>query len=660
MTAQPIRFPGAALLATLALVLALTPLLPRGAAAAASAWGRAEMVEARLIAAVDGTGGGATVALGLQVRLWPGWKTYWRSPGDAGLPPRIDWTGSRNLAGVDIAWPAPIRFSVFGLETFGYEGELVLPLTAHLTKPGEALALTATGELLVCHDICVPARFDLALALPAGPATPGAEAGLIAGAVKKVPGDGRAAGLALTAVRDASGPDGPAVTIEATAREPFATPDLFLEGEAGQAFKPPELRLELGGRRLTARLALLPPPAGAPPLSSFTGHDLGVTLTDGTRSLEARVTVAAPAAAGPALWPMLALALLGGLILNLMPCVLPVLSIKLLAVVGHGGGCERAVRAGFLASAAGIVASFLGLATVMIALKAGGAAAGWGIQFQQPLFLALMTVVVAGFAANLWGWFEIPLPRAIAALAEGNGSGVGGRLAGPFFTGVFATLLATPCSAPFLGTAVGFALARGPLEILAVFLTLGLGLALPYLLVAGFPRLATALPRPGHWMITVRRLLGFALAGTALWLGWLLTMSLQPPAANAAAQTETVHWRVFDLDAVKTEVATGHVVFVDVTADWCLTCLANKRLVLDRPEIAARLNDPAGKLVAMRADWTRPDDTIAGYLASFGRYGIPFNAVYGPGAPEGLPLPELLSGEAVLDGLKAAAGGARR
>ncbi len=652
LTLRPDR-PRRAALVFVALIAVLTALLPRAAAAAASSWGRAEMVEARLVSAVDATGTGATVALGLQVRLWPGWKTYWRSPGDAGLPPRIDWADSVNLAGAEIAWPAPARFSLFGLETFGYEGELVLPLTARLTKPGDKLDLKAAVELLVCHDICVPAHFDLALTVPAGPAAHAVEAGLIAEAVNKVPGDGAAAGLSLVALRDASGAEGPAVEVVAEAREPFLAPDIFLEGEPGQAFRPPEMRFELGKRRLTARLAMLPPPAGAARVADLAGRTLTATLVDGPRSLEARAVVAAAAPDGPALWPMLGLALLGGLILNLMPCVLPVLSLKLLAVVGHGGGSARAVRAGFLASAAGIVASFLALALAMIALKATGAAAGWGIQFQQPVFLGLMALVVAGFAANLWGVFEIPLPRVLAVLAE-RGDG-GGRLAGPFFTGVFATLLATPCSAPFLGTAVGFALARGPLEILAVFLTLGLGLALPYLLVAAAPGLATALPRPGRWMLTLRRVLGCALAGTALWLGWLLAVSLHF-SAPAASQAETARWRPFDLAQVKAEVAAGHTVLVDVTAEWCLTCLANKRLVLDRPEVAGRLNDPSGAVVTMRADWTRPDEAISRYLAGFGRYGVPFNVLYGPGAPDGLPLPELLSAEAVLAGLKKAAG----
>ncbi|MEI8396810.1 MAG: protein-disulfide reductase DsbD domain-containing protein [Rhodospirillaceae bacterium] len=621
-----------------------------------------DMVDARLMTAVDAAGNSASVPLGLEIRLKPGWKTYWRSPGDAGLPPRIDWSGSVNLAGTEIAWPAPVRFTLFGLETFGYVGEVVLPITARRTGTDRPLELRAGVDLLVCHDICVPARFDLSLNVPAGPAAPSADAEQIARYARTVPGNGRDSGLSVTVAQDLGG-NPPVLKLEADARDPFATPDLFLEGGSPDSpliFKAPEVRLERGGRHLTARLVLVPAGGAAEPVRSLIGRPLPVTLVDGTRSVETRLTVTAATAGGePGLALILVLALLGGLILNLMPCVLPVLSLKVLSVLGHGGGDVRAVRAGFLASAAGIVCSFLGLAAVMIALKAAGAAAGWGIQFQQPLFLAVMAVVVALFAGNLWGLFEVPLPRFIAAAAEKPESP--GALAGPFLTGLFATLLATPCSAPFLGTAVGFALARGPMDILAVFLALGLGLALPYLMVAAFPRIATALPRPGRWMITLRRGLGLALAATALWLLWLLVAVMTPPPMMEAAlehapgRAEADGWLRFDPTELQTKVAAGQVVFVDVTADWCLTCIANKRLVLDRPEVAARLHDPAGSVVTMRADWTRPDPAISAYLASFGRYGVPFNAVYGPGAPEGLALPELLNSEAVLEGLARAA-----
>ncbi|HEY0832581.1 MAG TPA: thioredoxin family protein, partial [Azospirillum sp.] len=400
--------------------------------------------------------------------------------------------------------------------------------------------------------------------------------------------------------------------------------------------------------------------------------------------------------AGPvaSLPSMLAVALLGGLILNLMPCVLPVLSLKMLSMVAHSGAPPRRVRAGFLASAAGILASFLVLAGAMVALKTAGAAVGWGIQFQQPLFLVFMVVLVTLFAANLWGLFEIPLPRFLADTAGGTeGHGYGGQ----FATGAFATLLATPCSAPFLGTAVGFALANGPLEVFAIFTALGVGLALPYLLVAAFPAIARHLPRPGRWMVALRRVLGGALALTgvwllsvmavqvgepvaglvaalmaalvlALWLGhrlaagmrWagpvsaaLLTLAafivpVQFGAGADAAPVATTAWKSFDEAAIGKHVAEGRTVFVDVTADWCITCQANKKLVMNRGEVARRLD---GDVVALRADWTRPDERIAAYLARHGRYGIPFNIVYGPGAPDGIALPELLTTGAVLEAL---------
>jgi suppressor for copper-sensitivity B len=465
------------------------------------------------------------------------------------------------------------------------------------------------------------------------------------------------------------------------------------------------------------RRALMRIGIGVPAKStvSLAGVPLTFTLVDGPRAVEARIapTAAIAAPSPPAaqaargvtgLAAALALALLGGLILNLMPCVLPVLSIKLLSVVGHGGGEARRVRAGFAASAAGIVASFLVLGTAAVALKEAGLAAGWGIQFQQPIFLAAMIVVLALFAGNLWGVFAIRLPGAVsdAAVAAGHRPG----LAGHFFTGALATLLATPCSAPFLGTAVGFALARGPGEIYAVFLALGAGLALPYLAIAAAPRLATRLPRPGRWMVVLRRILGLALVGTAAWLAVVLAalagivvtvvvaalaagavgtlavtrrrvgaarglawgavaalaiLALAMPelagtiASRAAASAEAGPWRSFDAAAIADEVRLGRVVVVEVTADWCITCKVNKRAVLDRDPVRSRLARP--DVTAMLADWTRPDALIARYLAGFGRYGIPFTAVYGPAAPGGLALPEILTDSAVLEGIAQAAGG---
>jgi suppressor for copper-sensitivity B len=671
---------------------------------ASGPWQRTDIVEGRLVAAVDGAGSLDRVPLGLHLKMKPGWKTYWRSPGDAGLPPQLVWDGSLNLAGTEMRWPAPHRFTLFGIETFGYDGEVVLPITARPVTPGQALDLEASADLLVCSDICVPQRLELTLALPEGPATSsGADANLLARFTSQVPGDGAASGLSIESARLVDG----ALRVMASAREPFVDPDLFVEAGDGAAFGAPKIEFDAGDRRITVTL----PVTGES--VALEGSPVTLTLVDGLRSMERPVTVAGAGtgpgsgfgSGGAGLAAMLGFALIGGLLLNLMPCVLPVLSLKLLSVVGHGGGAPREIRAGFLMSAAGILSSFLVLAAAAVALKLTGSAVGWGIQFQQPLFLIFMVVLVTVFAANLWGLFEIPLPRAIADVAVGGAlSGHHSSLKGHFATGALATLLATPCSAPFLGTAVGFALARGPLEIVAVFVTLGLGLALPYLAVAAFPSLAARLPRPGRWMVVLRRVLGVALALTGVWLLSVLAIQLSPAAAlvigalmaavvatlavrrrlpgrarlaggavaallavasfalplvpdrtvSGAAAATDAKWMPFDKAAITGQVAAGRTVFVDVTASWCITCQANKRLVLSRDPVSGRLFN--GGVVPMQADWTRPDDTIAAFLAEHGRYGIPFNIVYGPKAPRGIPLPELLTVSAVLEALDKAGG----
>jgi suppressor for copper-sensitivity B len=293
-----------------------------------------------------------------------------------------------------------------------------------------------------------------------------------------------------------------------------------------------------------------------------------------------------------------------------------------------------------------------------VALKLAGHEIGWGIQFQQPVFLAVLAVICLVFAANLWGWFEVPLPALAGDLALATDRRAGNhKLLGAFMTGVFATVLATPCSAPFVGTAVGFALSRGGTEIFAIFLAMAIGLSLPYLAVAAAPHLAVMLPRPGRWMLWLRKLLGISMAATALWLGFILAGQLgllrSTPADQAKA--EAVHWQAFDAAAIPGLVASGKTVFVDVTADWCLTCKANKTLVIDRPPVSDGLNQ--ANVVAMVADWTRPDLKISSYLAKFGRYGIPLNVVYGPKAPDGVVLPELLTTDAVIAGLRKATGG---
>ena len=690
------------------------------ARAATGPWVAQEESSLRLIAASDSAGAGETLSAGLHFKLEPGWKIYWRSPGDAGYPPQVDWSGSGNLAGVEMHWPVPHRFSLFGLETFGYGEEVVLPLTLRPARGGEAVSLRAQVSYLTCKEICIPRDATLALDIPAGPGEAAPASYLIDSFRMQVPGLGTDPGMTIERAVLTGTNEAPAVEVTARAEQPFTAPDVLIEAPPGFGFGAPEIAFDAA--RTEARLRLAATATGGGVLE---GKPLTLTLIDGKRGVESQIIARYASGQGPQLAAtaatpsvlsfaaILGLAFLGGLILNLMPCVLPVLSIKLLSVVKHGGRAPAAVRISFLASAAGILASFLVLAGAAILLKALGLSVGWGIQFQQPLFLAAMAVIVTLFACNLFGLYEIALPawaQGAATLGQTPGPDREPGLAGHFLTGALATLLATPCSAPFLGTAVGFALARGPAEILSIFAVLGLGLAAPYLMIAALPALATRLPRPGAWMVTLRRILGLLLLATAPWLlsvlkaqvgatlagltgallaaliaviwigrsqfarkrptaiatpalaGILALAAILLPAGlpreapePASLQTSAGDWPALDLAEIDRRVAAGAVVFVDVTADWCLTCQVNKKLVLDREPVSARLAGP--DVVRMRGDWTLPNEDISAYLAGFGRYGIPFNAVYGPGAPQGIALPEILTTDSVLGALDRAAGG---
>jgi len=444
-----------------------------------------------------------------------------------------------------------------------------------------------------------------------------------------------------------------------------------------------------------------------PPVT--TTADVQLTVGPGGQPVENAAFAAGPGGgaqakrsgtAGPAgaslVW-MLGLALLGGLILNAMPCVLPVLSIKVFGLVRSAGHGRAEVVRGALATATGIVVSFLALALAAVAARAAGAAVGWGVQFQRPGFVAFLAVVVVLFCLNLWGLFEIPLP---ARLARFGAAGRREGAAGHFASGLFATLMATPCSAPFLGTAIGFALAQEAPVILAVFTAVGLGMALPYLLLAAAPGTARFLPRPGPWMETVRGIMGFLLAAAAVWLFYVLSSQLSPerlaavqlgllglalftwlrhrgftgetlrtaagfgmaaaaavtlalpvwsgseaPAHATEAAEGLIRWQPFDRARAEQLAASGQLVFVDVTADWCFTCKVNERLILNSPEVAGTFEEH--RVVPMKADWTNRNDEIGRFLAEHGRYGIPFYLLYRPGH-EPHVFSELLTRESVL------------
>ncbi len=684
--------------------LPVQTLLSPSARAAATPWVGDTNAAARLISAVEATGSAGQIDAALQIRLAPGWHAYWRSPGDAGFPPSIHWGGSENLKSAQLFWPAPKRFILDGLITQGYEDSVVLPIAVTLERAVQPARLQASVRYAACKDICVPYTAKFTLPLPAGVALPGPEAPLIASAWATVPGTPAEAGLGVSSVVvsrvDTPSPGSALSVVIDTGSKPLLHPDVFIEGLSGSTPNAPTILLSPTNHRAILSVFLKNQPAAL-----IAGKNLQFTLEGGAQP----VTFAATPVSGPLpaqvsdqdTAGIILIALLGGLILNVMPCVLPVLSLKLFGLISANGTQKRQFRFNLLATAGGVVSSFLVIATLLSLLKMAGQAIGWGIQFQQPWFLGAMAVVTTLFAANLWEWLPVSTPS-FARHAAKFGTHSHPRILA-FFTGVFATILATSCSAPFVGTAVGFALARDPVTIIEIFGALGIGMAFPYLAVAALPGLVHFLPKPGPWMVKLRIVLGFALLGTAIWLILVIgavvslmaaiissvilliflvilflrhrtafvsskrhrvlsgvaaavavTAVIMPivfqrsetPSAPIEASFDSV-FQPFEQSRINEIVAKHKLVFVDVTAAWCLVCKVNALTVLDRNPVAAQLR--SANVVAMRADWTRPSPIITAYLESFHRYGVPLDVIYGPGAPSGIRLPSLLTPGAVMD-----------
>lgn len=572
------------------------------------------------------------LTLGVKVAMDEGWHIYWRDPGEAGMPTALDWSGSENFTSAETFWPPPERFSEYGILTNGYKGEAVLPVKGKIPNHTLPSSLKLKFSAAICKEICVPLEASLALLIPPGFKSDSGAMEKISAAMAKVPGEG---GEDFGIIDFRIAPEEKNLIVRGFSLDGFSHPEMFVETTAKLGRPTVEMR-----ERNTIAVFKYP-------LKSAAGADFSFTLVDGGNS--AFLKSSGQAADLPEQNPVpvksftaiLLLAFLGGLILNVMPCVLPVLALKVLGVIKQGGSHRLHTRMNFMASALGILVSFACLAAATIALKSAGHNIGWGFQFQSPYFVGFLLAVVLLFSANLLGFFEIRLPF---GLSSPRGEGI----AASFLEGMLATLLATPCSAPFLGTAIAFALSGGGQDIFLIFVFMGLGLAFPFITLSVFPGFVKILPKPGAWMIGVKKLLGIALLATALWLGWVLSEQLTSSPSHQAAGI----WQEFDEAKIPSLVAEGKTVFVDITADWCLTCKANKKLVLDTEEIKALLSSP--NVVAMKGDMTRPKKELLNYIRKHNRYGIPFNAVYGPGSPQGEILPELLNSEVVRTGFKRA------
>ena len=676
---------------------------------------RTPNVEAELVPATTAAVPGSPVTVALRLKMREGWHTYWRNPGDSGLPTTIEWKLPPGVTAGPIDWPAPHPLPFGPLVNYGYEGEVYLPTTLTVpasTPTGRDLAIAARADWLVCKETCIPEGVDLTLALPVkatAEAHPGWGKPLaatlaalprpLAGWTVAARGEGQAVKLALTPAAAAGDPGSVRFFPHEEGRiEASAPQTLAREGEAYVLTLPVAYQLAPGFTRVAGVVSASNGLGGV--RAATIDVPLAGSVVAGPKPVEAQAPALVVAPAGSAAMTLvlaLALAFVGGAILNLMPCVLPVLSIKVLGFATHHDSKATMRREG-LAYGAGVLATFTALALALLALRAAGEQLGWGFQLQSPVFVALLALLFFVMALNLSGVFEF----GNVAPASVRGWTARNRTLDAFGTGVLAVIVASPCTAPFMGAALGFALAQPPAQTIAVFLALGLGMALPYVLLAWFPAWRRVLPKPGMWMVRFKQLLAFPLYATVAWLAWVLgtqldvdavlrlaialvavalalwswhawrlggrrgwqvlagvalagAIAVAVPLAGTVPQASASRpgaiasgpWQGYTADRFAKLAAEGPV-FVDFTAAWCVTCQVNKRLVLSDPAVLDAMAER--KVALVRADWTRRDPDITRALTALGRNGVPVYALYRPGR-EPLLLPEVLTARIVADAL---------
>jgi thiol:disulfide interchange protein DsbD len=656
-----------------------------------------ERARAELMAhAPDGVAPGKQVWVGLQLVHQPDWHTYWKNSGDSGLPTQLQWTLPAGVVAGEIAWPVPRKIPIGTLANYGYKDTVLLPVPLTITpefKPsllGSSLDVKLKAQWLICRIECVPEDGEFSLKIPAKSTT------AANGAAFQASFDAQPKALASAGKVQVEG-DALAVSVTGL---PAA-----LRGKALEFFPETGEVIETAGKwtqswqgdAWTARVPLSPQRARSPAVmpivvalgnqgwrteATVTGQWPAVAALPGiSPALQAALRGDAGAAASrPPAAPSLTLvaallgALLGGLILNLMPCVFPILAIKVVGFTRHAND-RRGHRIAALAYSAGVIASFAALGGLMLALRAAGEQLGWGFQLQSPAVVATLAALFTLIGLNLAGLFQFGafLPSSVSTLEARH------PVVNSFLSGVLAVAVASPCTAPFMGASLGFAIGLPAAQALLVFAALGFGMALPYLAAGWVPAIARLLPRPGAWMDTFRKLMAFPMFATVAWLVWVLgqqsgidgagallvllvamsmvvwaltlagrsrtvvaTISLaclgllawaagpnitKPAAALQAVRSDGTGWQAWEPGRVDQLLASGRPVFVDFTAAWCVTCQVNKKTTLERPDLLAEL--AARNVALLRADWTRRDPAITAALAQLGRNGVPVYVFYG-------------------------------
>jgi len=667
-----------------------------------------QLVQAGALANVDAVVPGEPFLVGVRLKMQPHWHTYWKYPGDAGIPTDIKWELPEGWRVGGIQWPIPLKLQEPGdIQIYGYHDEVLLiqQITPAKNVANSPVKLSAKVNWLVCEKICIPGDAVLTLSLPSAATNLPANTDLFTRFQKQLPGS-PAANFSASWKSEAAG-----LVLNVT------QPDLAKFPSVDFLPSPPE-NVAVGHPRLESHEGAnytfrIPLDNAKQNFKSLPGLIVFGNSADGPdrRAWDISVGPGMATANENSTWSELARFLIfgfiGGFILNLMPCVLPVISLKIFGFVQQAGQSRARIFRSGLAFIAGIFAWFLGLALVLVIIKSAGGQPVWAAQFTNPYFVLFMSAIVLVFALNLFGVFEINLPQWLnrrAVAAEGSMDGD----AGSFFQGVFATVLATPCTAPFLGTALGFAFAQSATVILLMFGSIALGMSAPYFLLSAQPAWLKFLPKPGPWMVRVKQFMGFLLIATLLFLlsvlgaqrgvasliwtcAFLLVLSVacwmkgafltplasaktrglvlllmllltigggyyfigdkfQSAAAVANPTTSGGGWEKFTPERLASELQQGHSVFIDFTAEWCITCKFNESTVLETAVVQAAFSER--QIVKLKADWTNGDPAITKLLKQFGRPGVPLYVLYPGGAEQPYIFPELLTKNIVLEKLE--------
>jgi len=672
-----------------------------------------QLVRTELLADTNAIVPGKPFTVGLLLRMAPGWHTYWKFSGDAGLPTELKWKLPPGWEVGEIQWPIPLKTIDPGdIQTYGYVDEVLL--TQEVTPPpkieNSTIKLVADASWLVCEKICIPGSATLELELPVSASSQPANTELFARYRRLLPQNWPGPNVATTEWGRVGSDLRSKITSATLANYPAV--DFFPLPDEGTVVGHPAVE----SRNQNEVVFRVPIESSGKNLSSIAGVVVFSQKPNGDDRAAWQITTTSVAstahpAAARGFLTFLLFGFLGGIILNLMPCVLPVISLKIFGFIQQAGQSRQKILRSGIAFTLGIFVWFIALALLLIALKTAGRDVTWGgFQFTNPYFVLVLSVIVLVFALNLFGLFEISLPqrfsRDLLSTSERKDD------LGSFFQGVFATVLATPCTAPFLGTALGFAFSQSATIILAIFIAIAAGMSAPYLLLSAQPTWLRFLPRPGAWMVHVKQFMGFLLLATLLFLLYvlgaqrglegaiwascfLLVISVAcwmkgafvSPTASAAKRSIVLvvmlvlvlasgiyfigdkfysanvasagsqlrgDWHGFTPERLQAELEQGHTVFVDFTAAWCLTCKFNEASVLESQDVREAFQRRG--IVKMKADWTNGDPVITKLLRQFGRPGVPLYVLYPGKNEEPIVFPELLTKSMVLEKLETVAG----